>query len=336
MRKDYYDILGVNRDSTKDEIKKAYRKLALKYHPDKNQGNIEAEAKFKEISEAYDTISDDEKRSKYDRYGHTDGFSGFSNFGADDIFQNFRDMFNFSKKGSYTDGNLRINVTLNINDVLNGVNKKIKYDRRKKCQPCNGEGGLNSKICDRCMGNGVKVIIQNTPFGQFQQQVVCGDCQGLGKTYKDKCNTCSGLGSKLEEETIEFNIPKGAQNDMQSILKGKGNYIKNTGYGDLVIYIKEEKYNGFTRNNNDLIINKDVSYIDAILGGEVYVDTPRGKQRLILDAGTQHGHKFRFKGMGIPYVSENAIGDMYIEVYIKIPKQLDDRERELLEKIKNG
>lgn len=336
MSKNYYDILGVDKNASKEDIKKAYRKLAIKYHPDKNQGDKDAESKFKEISEAYDVIGDENKRSNYDRFGSSNG-SGFdmndifSNFG--DVFSNFSQRYGFSKKRKGSD--LKITVMLDINEVLNGANKKVKYNRHNKCATCDGKGGRDTSACNYCMGTGVRTTVVNTPFGRIQQDSTCNNCNGGGQVYKHKCVDCSGLGAVYQNETVEFNIPHGAHSGMHSVVRGGGNYAKDGDYGDLIIEITEDNYIGFRRENNDLIINKEVSYIDAVLGADIEVSTPRGKQVLSMEAGTQHGHKYRFKGKGIPYISGSQIGDMYVEISIKIPKNINEEERELLNKIKS-
>lgn len=352
MKKDYYEILGVSKDASQDEIKKAYRKMAVKYHPDKNSGDTDAESKFKEAAEAYDVLRDESKRSNYDRFGNADGPSGFGTqgsgsqgFGFDmnDIFSQFGDIFGSGFSGSEHYGstpkkkgsNLKINVSLSIQDILNGVNKTVKYKRKKHCKSCNGKGGTDSTQCTTCNGKGKRVMVQNTPFGQMRQEVLCNDCNGEGTKVKNKCNDCNGSGVKEETEIIDVEIPKGVTSGMKIGMKGYGNYVKNGVAGDLHIFVEEIKEDYFERENNNILINKEINVIDAILGTKVEVKTPRGNINLEIKPGTRDGHTARYLGKGIPDINY-GLGNMYVKVKIRIPSELNKQEKELIKKLKGS
>lgn len=351
MKKDYYEVLGVDKNANQDEIKKAYRKMAVKYHPDKNPGDSEAEDKFKKAAEAYDTLRDEQKRSNYDRFGSADGASGFGGgqsssqgFGFDmnDIFSQFGDIFGSGFGGQGNRGtpkpkgsNLRMNVELNIQDILNGVTKTIKYKRNKPCKKCDGKGGTDIVECKSCNGKGTRVMVQNTPFGQMRQEVVCNDCSGLGSKPKNVCNSCNGKGTQLETETLDVEIPKGVTSGMKIGMKGYGNYAKSGIAGDLHIFIKEKEEDYFKRENNNILIDKEINVIDAILGNTLKVKTPKGDINLEVKPGTQDGHTSRFIGKGIPDINY-GLGNMYVKIKIKIPSELTKSEKELVEKLKGS
>jgi molecular chaperone DnaJ len=343
MSKDYYNILGIDKNSSKEDIKKAYRKMAMKYHPDKNQGDKEAESKFKEAAEAYEVLSDDNKKSNYDRYGSADSSSNSFNsgFGYDmnDIFSQFGDIFGdaFGKrygnqKRTSRGSDLRIKVSLTIEDILKGVNKKIKYKRQTKCEPCNGNGGTDVRDCLSCRGTGRRQVIQNTPFGQIRQETHCPDCSGTGKQIKNKCNTCHGDGTTLKEEVVDIDIPAGVSNGIQLSMKGYGNHIRDGVPGDLIIIIDEIREFYFKRENNNIIVEKEISVIDAIIGSKIDVKTPHGNIPISIQPGTQHEHKIRIVGKGIPDINL-GLGNLYVIIKIVIPKEINLEEKLTLEKL---
>ena len=352
MSKDYYNILGVDKDASDKEIKKAYRKLAIKYHPDKNPDDKMAEEKFKEAAEAYEVLSDANKKANYDRFGTADGNpfgGGGGGFNMEDIFSQFGDIFgDFSSqfggrsrrgKGAMKrrGSNLRLKITLSIEEIINGVNKKFKYNREVLCDVCNGVGGSDVRDCIPCNGTGSRITIQNTPFGQMRQQSICPDCQGSGRQVKNTCNHCHGAGLKSKEESIEFDIPAGVADGMQLSIGGKGNYSTDGIPGDLIILIEELKEYYFTREGNSIIINKDISVIDAILGTKLLVNTPRGNINVDIKPGTQNGTKLRIKDKGIPYMDSNdAIGDLFIIIKVVIPENVNPEDKLILEKLRKS
>lgn len=342
MNKDYYQILGVNKGSSKDEIKKAYRKMVMKYHPDKNPDNKEAEVKFKEAAEAYEVLSDDNKKSNYDRYGSASGgnqFGGGSGFGynMDDIFSQFGDIFGdaFGRRyGQKTNkgSDLRIRVTVSIEEILKGTSKKLKYKRKTKCNTCEGKGGTDVRECLTCNGAGRRTVVQNTPFGQIRQEAICPDCNGSGRQIKNKCGQCHGEGLTTTEETVEVDIPVGVSNNMQFTMKGYGNYVRNGEAGNLIIHIEELQEYYFKRENNNIIVEKEISVIDAIVGAQLKVKTPHGELNLKIEPGTQHDTKIRFNGKGIPDMNY-GLGNLYVIVKLKVPKDINLEEKSILQKL---
>lgn len=347
MSKDYYKILGVDKNASEDEIKKAYRKMAMKYHPDKNPDNKDAESKFKEAAEAYDVLSTPEKKSNYDRYGSAGGPSGgynggFGGFNMDDIFSNFGDIFGNAfnqryggKRPQSRGGNLRIKVSLTIDEILKGANKKIKYKRQDKCKTCDGKGGTDVRNCIPCNGSGQRVVLQNTPFGQIRQATTCPDCSGSGQQVHTKCNDCRGDGTILKEETIDIQIPAGVSNGMQLTMSGYGSFIRNGIAGDLHIIVEEITDNSFKREGNNIIVDKKISVIDAIIGANLKVNTPHGEIPISIEPGTEHGKVIRISGRGIPDI-QLGMGDLFIRISVKIPKNIELDEQHTLEKLKNS
>jgi molecular chaperone DnaJ len=352
MSKDLYNILEVDRNASSDEIKKSYRRLSKKYHPDINK-DPGAESKFKEISGAYEILSDSQKKSNYDRFGDVNGggnpfggggggnpFGGHG-FNMDDIFSQFGDMFGGNPFGgrnqqrSRRGGDLRIKVVLNIQDVLKGSVKKLKYKKQEVCNPCNGAGGTDIKTCLVCNGSGQRVVVQNTPFGQMRTQATCPDCSGSGKQVKNKCGHCHGEGTVLKEKVIDVNIPAGVSNGMQLRMDGYGNDVKDGMSGDLYIVIEEEVSHKFRREGNNIIIEKPISVLDVICGSNIIVDTPHGNINVWIEPGTEHGKMIRITGKGIPDPNY-GMGDLYIRVNIKIPKKIDLDEKHILEKLKSS
>jgi molecular chaperone DnaJ len=345
MGKDYYEILGVDKSASSDQIKKAYRKMAMKYHPDKNSGN-DAESKFKEISEAYEVLSDDKKRSNYDRFGTTEGFSsGFNGghgFSMEDIFSNFGDVFGdaFGKRYSgqkrqKRGSDLRMKVNVTIEDVLKGTTKKLKYKRQDKCETCDGKGGTDVKDCLSCDGSGRRIVVQNTPFGQIRQEVPCPDCGGTGKVIRNVCKDCNGHGTNTIDQTVDIEIPAGVEAGMQFTMTGFGNYTRDGIAGDLQIIIDEIKEDYFTRQNNNLIIEKEISVIDAIIGSNIVVKTPHGNMNIKVEPGTNHDSRIRINGKGTPHI-HYGLGDLYVVFKVKIPKEINLEEKYILEKLKDS
>ena len=351
MSKDYYNILGVNRGASDDEIKKAYRKKAIQYHPDKNAGNPEAESKFKEAAEAYEVLSDSQKRSNYDRFGSASGngnpfggnpFGGQGHgFNMDDIFSQFGDIFGggFGRQRQQPrqarGSDLRIKVSLSIDEILKGAKKKLKYMRQSLCNTCSGKGGTDVRDCLPCNGTGQRTVVQNTPFGQIRHTSTCPDCNGSGRQVKNKCSTCSGDGTKLTEEMVDVEIPAGLANGMQLNMSGYGNHIRGGVPGDLQIVVEELREFYFTRENNNIIVEKTISVIDAIIGSQVKVKTPHGELPISIEPGTQPGKVIRLTGKGIPDINL-GLGDLFVKINISIPKSVNLEEKLILEKLKNS
>lgn len=364
-KRDYYEVLGVAKGAEASAIKKAYRKLAIKYHPDKNPDNKEAEEKFKEAAEAYEILSDEQKRARYDRYGHA-GVNGNAGFGGggrggmtmDDIFQQFGDIFGESRGGgspfeSFFGGgtrtrtqtrgqrgsNLRIKVSLTLEEVNSGITKKIKVKKQVQCTTCNGTGAkdINSvKTCTTCRGTGSVRQIKNTFLGQMQTAVTCPKCNGSGKEITSSCNTCKGTGRNYQEETIEIEIPAGVEEGMQLSMRGKGNAgMQGGGAGDLLISIEEKQHEFFQRDGMNLVHELYLNFADAALGTSVEVPTIDGRVKIKVPAGTQSGKIFRLKGKGLPSVQSYGKGDQLIHVNLWTPKKLTNEERILLEKMRN-
>jgi molecular chaperone DnaJ len=360
QKRDYYEILGVSKSSSEDEIKKAYRKMAVKYHPDKNPDNKEAEEKFKEAAEAYEVLSSSQKKSQYDRFGHAGmggaaggGFGG-GGMNMEDIFSQFGDIFGGAEEspfGSFFNGgrsgggrrqrrgtDLRIKLKLNLEEIANGVEKKIKVKRHVACKSCAGNGSKNGtdlKSCGTCQGSGQVRQVQQTMLGQMVTSSTCPHCSGEGKTVGSKCGDCFGEGRVLEEEIIPIKIPAGVSNDMQLSMSSKGNVPPRGGVaGDLLIVIEEEAHELLHRDGNNVIFDLYVNFVDAALGTSVEVPTITGKAKISLEAGTQSGKILRLKGKGIKELNGYSIGDQLVHVNIWTPKQVSKEETELLEKLR--
>ena len=362
-KRDYYEILGVSKSSSEDEIKKAYRKMAVKYHPDKNPDNKEAEDKFKEAAEAYEVLSNSTKKSQYDRFGHAGmggaaggGFGGAGGMNMEDIFSQFGDIFGGADEspfGSFFNGgrsgggrrqrrgtDLRIKLKLNLEEIANGVEKKIKVKRHVACKSCAGNGSKNGtdlKSCGTCQGSGQVRQVQQTMLGQMVTSSTCPHCSGEGKTVGSKCGDCFGEGRVLEEEIIPIKIPAGVSNDMQLSMSSKGNVPPRGGVaGDLLIVIEEEAHELLHRDGNNVIFDLYVNFVDAALGTSVEVPTITGKAKISLEAGTQSGKILRLKGKGIKELNGYSIGDQLVHVNIWTPKQVSKEETELLEKLRTS
>jgi len=362
-KRDYYDVLGVTKSASAEEIKKAYRKLAIKYHPDKNPGDKAAEDNFKEAAEAYEILSNAEKKQRYDHYGHA-GVGGASGGGyggggmnMEDIFSQFGDIFGGgggSPFDSFFGGqqqsrggrrvakgtNLRIKVKLTLEEIANGTEKKIKVNKQISCKTCDGTGAKDRSsvsTCNTCGGSGAVRRVTNTILGQMQTTATCPTCNGSGQQITAKCNSCHGDGVVRGEETISINIPAGVSDGMQLSMSGKGNAAPNGGIpGDLIILIEETPHETLKREGNNVVYDLHVSIIDAALGYSVEVPTIDGKAKIKIEPGTQSGKLLRLKGKGIPEVNSYHRGDEIIHVNIWTPKALSSEERSMLEKLRES
>ena len=355
-KRDYYEVLEVSRTATITEIKKAYKKKAIQYHPDKNPGDAAAEEKFKEAAEAYEILSDEQKRAKYDRYGHEapGGFGGHSGggFSMDDIFSQFGDIFGGHFGGGFggfgggggrrtnRGSDLRVKVKLTLKEIATGVEKKIKVKKYVACQHCKGNGAENGTAyttCSTCNGSGTQTRIVNTMLGQMQTQTTCSACNGEGKNITKKCPHCSGEGIIREEEVITINIPAGVAEGMQLSMSGKGNAARHGGVnGDLLIVVEEEPHPELLRDENDVVYNLLISVSTAALGGSIEIPTIDGKVKVKIDAGTQPGKVLRLKNKGLPSVHRYGTGDLLINISVYIPEKLDDAEKNILSGLENS
>ena len=366
-KRDYYEVLGVSKTATPEEIKKAYRKKAIQYHPDKNPGDKEAEEKFKEAAEAYDVLSDSEKRARYDQFGHSmgpqgfgggGGYGGFSGggFSMEDIFAHFGDIFG-GRMGGFDGGfggatgqrprqhvnkgtDLRITVKVTLNDIAEGVDKKLKIPRLVACPHCKGTGakdGTSFHTCQRCHGSGYVTTVQQTFMGAMQSQSVCPECNGEGKVVTESCTYCGGSGVEKKEEIIAFHIPAGVEDGMTLTLRGQGNAPRGGGVnGDLLVKIQEEKDPELIRDGNDLIYNLMLDFPTAALGGTAEVPTIGGRARVKIAAGTQPGKVLRLRGKGLPQMNGGESGDLLVNVMVYVPEQLSDTEKSAIESLKEA
>lgn len=355
-KRDYYEILNVGKSAAADEIKTAYRKAAIKYHPDKNPDNKEAEDKFKEAAEAYDVLSNPDKKARYDQFGHEGmgaghgGGGGAGGFSMDDIFSHFGDVFG-GQFGGFGGGrsqgqrvrrgsDLRVKVKLTLKDIAYGVEKKLKISKLVACDTCGSTGAKDSNSyvdCNSCSGSGYVTQVVNTFFGRSQTTRPCPSCQGEGKIITEKCSSCSGAGVKKAEEVIEIRIPAGVADGMQLSVSGRGNAAKNGGVnGDLLVVIEEIEDSNLVREDNDLIFNLKLSVIDAILGASVEVSTVDGKAKIKIDAGTQPGKVLRLKGKGLPDINGYRQGDILVCIDVYIPDNITSSERKTIESLKDS
>ena len=357
-------MLGVAKSADADEIKKAYRKMAIKYHPDKNEGDKEAEEKFKEAAEAYEVLSNPEKRQRYNQFGHAanassangGGYGGAGGMNMDDIFSQFGDIFGggspfgdfFGGGGRQGGGgrrvargsNLRIKVRLTLEEIANGAEKKIKVNKQIVCKTCDGSGAKDRssvQTCKTCGGSGAVRRVTNTILGQMQTTSTCPTCNGEGTMITSKCTTCHGDGLVRGEETISINIPAGVSEGMQLSMSGKGNAAPRGGVpGDLIILIEEIPHETLKRDGNNVIYDLYVNFVDAALGTSVEVPTIDGKAKIKLEPGTQGGKILRLKSKGVPEVNSYHRGDQLVHINIWTPKALSKEERELLEKLQSS
>ena len=363
-KRDYYEVLGVAKNATADEIKKAYRKKAVQYHPDRNPGDKEAEEKFKEAAEAYDVLSDADKRAKYDKWGHNMGPAGFGGGGGgayhgggmsmEDIFAHFGDIFGDFEFGGGFGGaqrgtprkhvnkgtDLRITVKVSLKDIMNGVEKKLKIPRMVADEHCHGTGakdGTAFSTCPRCHGTGYISTMQNTIFGPQQATAVCPECNGEGKIITEQCSYCHGSGVERKEEIVSFHIPAGVEDGMTLTMRGQGNAPRHGGVnGDLLIVIQEEKDSELIRDGNDLIYNLMLDFPTAALGGTAEVPTVEGRARLKIAPGTQPGKVLRLRGKGLPQYNSSTRGDILVNVMVYVPENVTDSERAAIESLKNS
>jgi chaperone protein DnaJ len=347
-KKDYYEILGLTKGASDEDIKKAFRKLAIQYHPDKNKGNKEAEEKFKEINEAYQVLSDPEKKAQYDQFGTADfqgGFGGFdSGFDFSDI-GGFGDIFSSFFGGGFSGGggrrnaaergaDLEVTLRLTFEEAVFGVEKEININRHERCETCSGSGakpGTSPKTCDKCGGSGQIRVQRSTPLGSFVSMSTCDKCSGKGKLITDPCQTCKGTGKEKKNRKIKVNIPAGVDNDNVIPLRGQGEHGANGGPpGDLYINLKVPTHPVFKRKGFDIFIDAPVSFAQAALGTELKVPTVDGDVKYAVPAGTQPGTVFRLKGKGVPRVNSAGRGDQYVNIVVEVPKTLNDKQREAL------
>jgi molecular chaperone DnaJ len=350
-KRDYYEVLGIARSASAEEIKKAYRKLAIQYHPDKNPGNSEAEEKFKEAAAAYEVLSNAEKRQNYDRFGHSGPQMGGGGFGGgmdmNDIFEQFGDIFggafgSSSSRGGQRGGqrgtNIRIKLKLSLEEISDGVTKKIKVNKYSGCSTCHGSGakaGTQPRTCSTCQGSGQVTQITNTFLGQMRTASICPTCQGQGSIITDKCTSCRGEGIERGEEVIEVRIPAGVEEDMQLNMRGKGNAgQRNAPPGDLLIVIEEEEHPLFKRDGQHVFYDLYLNIADAALGTTVEIPTLGGKARVKIDEGTQSGKTLRLRGKGLPSVNGGPRGDMFATINVWTPQNLSQEERKMLEGIR--
>lgn len=339
-KRDYYEILGINKDSSDKDIKKAYRKLAIKYHPDKNPDNSEAEELFKEVAEAYEVLSDSEKKLQYDQYGH-DGPQNFGGFNTDEMFSEFDRMFGGNrrrhnyrvKRGQ----DLRLNVSISLEEIFNGVTKKFKYKRMETCTPCNGVGGTGISDCETCKGHGIVMQVQNTQFGMMQTQMTCPTCNGDGKIIENKCKSCSGVGLNSNEVIVDAVIPHGISDGDALAIDNMGHGIKDGHYGRLIIIINEKKHDLYNRFGNDLRLKAKLSYSDLVLGTKIEINTIEGGNiRVTIPEFSNVGDNLRIQNKGMKLSNSETRGDMIIELEIIIPTEISEEDKKLLKKLKKN
>lgn len=361
-KRDYYEVLGVQKGASEDEIKKAYKKMAIKYHPDRNPGDKEAEEKFKEAAEAYDVLRDPDKRARYDQFGHAGmggagGFGGGQGFDMNEIFSMFGDIFGghmggFGGFGGFGGGgnrgaqrhhgsDLRLKVKLTLEEVAKGTTKKFKVKKDITCTHCNGSGSQDGKTesCGTCHGTGYVTRQVNTMFGRMQQQSACSTCGGQGTVIKNKCSHCSGTGVTSGEEVVEVQIPAGVQDGMVLTIQGKGNAGRNNGYaGDIQVYVEVEPHHELSRRDNDLVYNLLLDLPTAVLGGPVEIPTIDGRVKIKIEPGTQPGKTVRLRGKGLPALQGYGYGygDLIVNISVYIPETLTKEEHAAFEKMRGS
>jgi molecular chaperone DnaJ len=358
-KRDYYEILGVDRNATKEELKKAYRKLAMQYHPDRNPNNKEAEEKFKEAAEAYEVLSNDDKKARYDRFGHEGmrssgyGSPGFTDI--NDIFSHFSDIFgggsifdDFFGGGSRGRGqrrrttgtpgsDLRVTLKLTLDEIAKGAAKKIKIKKFVKCDQCGGSGaesGTSTKTCPVCQGSGEVKSVSRSVFGQFVNITTCSNCNGEGTVVDKPCRKCMGDGRMNEEVTVKINVPAGVHEGSYMTMRGEGNSGKRGGpSGDIIVIFQETPHEFFRREEDDIVYDLFISYPEAVLGADVDVPTLNGKARLRIDPGTPSGKHLRMRDKGIKHLNSSGFGDQIVRVNIDIPRKVNSKEKELLKEL---
>ncbi|MBN2290713.1 MAG: molecular chaperone DnaJ [Candidatus Glassbacteria bacterium] len=358
-KRDYYEVLGVERNATGEEIKKAYRKLAVVHHPDKNPGNKEAEEKFKEVSEAYEVLRDKEKRAQYDRYGHESPFArsgrgaygGFGDFDVGDAFDvfarafggfGFEDLFGErtharSRAGSNRGRDLQVRLTLTLAEVARGVEKTLKIKLQQKCDNCSGTGSRDGKTgaCPDCQGTGQVRSVQRTIIGQFVSVSTCPRCNGSGRVVQDPCGSCSGEGRVKKERTIKVKIPAGVSSGNYLTLRGQGNAgVRGGPAGDIIVLVEVEEDERFERHGDDILLDLPISFSQAALGASIEIETLSGKARITVPAGTQTGKILRMRGKGIPHLNGSGRGDQLVRLTVWTPTSVTAEEKGLFEELK--
>ncbi|AZR73174.1 molecular chaperone DnaJ [Anoxybacter fermentans] len=351
-KRDYYEVLGVSRDADIKEIKKAYRRLAKKYHPDLNKNDPDAAEKFKEVREAYEVLSDPDKRARYDQFGHAGvgedgGFGGFGNFGGfgdfgqtdfgfDDIFDMFFGGSSRRHRGPTRGADLQYNLEITFEEAAFGTKKDLHIPRTETCPKCNGTGakpGTGLKTCPKCNGRGTIQFAQQTPLGRFVQTRTCDECGGSGQKIETPCPECYGRGQVRRERTITVNIPAGVDTGSKLRLSGEGEAGERGGPpGDLYVRIQVKPHKIFKRRGNDIICEIPISIVQAALGDEIEVPTLNGRAKFTIPAGTQPGTSFRLRGKGIPHLNGYGRGDQYVKVKVVVPTKLNNKQKELLKK----
>ncbi len=362
-KRDYYEVLGVSKDASQDKIKKAYRKKAMQYHPDRNGGDPDAEEKFKEAAEAFDVLKDPDKKARYDQFGHAGMNSGgfhepdFHNINMDDIFSRFSDIFGADIFGGDIFGggtrtrtrrrsagipgdDLKIRLKLDLDEVAFGAEKKLKVKKYITCEHCHGTGAETDDdfmMCPTCNGTGEIRQVSRTMFGQFVNVQPCPNCHGEGRIIKNKCSHCSGEGRVKGEETVKVKIPSGVHEGNYISLRGQGNAgVRGGAAGDLIVLIEEKEDDRFTRDENDIYYDLHLSIPDAVLGTEVEVPTLKGKAKLKIEPGTQPGKLLRMRGRGIIALNTNQPGDQYVRIGVYVPTKISDEERAMFEKLRES
>lgn len=354
-KRDYYEVLGVDKNASPEELKKAYRKLALQYHPDRNPGDKEAEEKFKEAAEAYDVLSNPEKKARYDQFGMAgmEGAYGQGGMNMNDIFSQFGSIFgDLFGGGAFTGfsggfgggsqrrvlrgSNLRIKVKLTLEEIDRGCEKKIKVNKFVPCKTCGGSGAKDGKTetCQHCHGTGVVTEVRRTILGQMQTQSACPHCGGEGRIVKDKCRDCHGDGIVKSEEIITINIPAGVQDGMQLAMHGQGNAAPRGGIaGDLIVLIEEQEHELFERQDANLYYNAFITFSQAALGAAIEIPTLSGKVKIKVEPGTPSGRVVRLRGKGLPVVNGYGRGDLLVSLNVWVPKDLNKEEKKMLEQL---
>lgn len=357
-KRDYYEVLGVSKNASKEELKKAYRKLAMQYHPDRNPGNKEAEEMFKEAAEAYEILNDENKRARYDRFGHEGvkgsgfGSQGFSDI--NDIFSHFSDIFGGGssifddffgggqqrgrQRGRGVPGSdLKVTLKLTLEEIAEGTSKKIKLKKQVKCDQCNGsgaEGSTSKKKCPICNGTGEIRSVSRSVFGQFVNITACANCNGEGEVIDTPCKKCMGDGRISEEVNVKIDVPAGVHEGSYMTMRGEGNSGKRGGQsGDLLVVFKEEEHEYFIREEDDIIYDLTITFPDAVLGTEVDVPTLAGKARLKIDSGTPAGKLLKMRDKGIKHLNHSGHGNQIVRINVNIPKKLSNKEKELLKEL---
>ena len=354
-KRDLYEVLGISKNASEDEIKKAYRKMAKEHHPDLNNHSKESEDKFKEGNEAYEVLSNPEKKQRYDQYGHAGvdpsygagqgGYGGgYSDFGGADMGDMFGDIFSgiFGGGGSSRRANgpvrgddLRSSVSISFDEAIFGVKKSIKYSRKESCSDCSGSGaakGTNAETCSTCKGQGQVKRQQNTPFGAFSSVAACPNCNGTGKVIKNPCSTCRGGGRVVKERTIDVSIPAGIDNGQTINLSGQGGHgIRNGGAGDLYITLSVKPHNIFERKGTDIYCDIPITFVQAAIGCDINVPSvDKTPEKLHIPEGTQTSTVFKIKGKGVPFLNGRGRGDQHIRIVVEVPKHLSSKQKELL------